>query len=129
VQQEGSWFTTPFCFYEALGVLKVKYLYRKEITEDVFRKASFDLMADYRGTPKTHDLDLMDPYCFSFIQNLAKKYNLDISDAFQIGSILKGCPFVNDSQTILVTNDNDLAKAARGENCKVWYLADDPPVR
>jgi hypothetical protein len=85
LQQEGSWFTTPFCFYEALGVLKVKYLYRKEITEDVFRKASFDLMADYRGTPKTHDLDLMDPYCFSFIQNLAKKYNLDISDAFQIG--------------------------------------------
>jgi hypothetical protein len=30
-------------------------------------------------------------------------------------------------KTVLVTDDGGLARAARAQNCEVWYLPDDPP--
>jgi predicted nucleic acid-binding protein len=58
---ESSWYTTSFCFYEALGVLKVQHYYRHTLTAEQFRDASFQLMAEFRATPNVHDLDLTDP--------------------------------------------------------------------
>jgi predicted nucleic acid-binding protein len=128
IETESGWYTTPFCFYEALSILKVKYMYRKEITEDEYNNASFSLMAEYRGTAKVYDLDLTDPAIFFYTQRIATNHKVDVSDAFQIVSIVKGCPFAGDSKTILITDDKDLARGARHENCKVWHLPDDPPA-
>jgi predicted nucleic acid-binding protein len=130
LNREGSWYTTPFCFYEALGVLKRKHFIKKTRTLNIdqYHKAACDLMAEYNAASKVHDLDLTDPSLFTYVQHLAKSHNLDISDAFQLTSILKGCPFVGDSETVLVTGDKGLANAARKESCKVWHLADDPPA-
>jgi predicted nucleic acid-binding protein len=125
---ESSWYTTPFCFYEALGVLKVQHYYRHTLTEQQFRDASFHLMAEFRATPNVHDLDLTDPSLFVLVQEIAKTHTIDLSDAFQIASIVKGCPLAGDSKTVLVTDDKKLARAARAQNCKVWYLPDDPPA-
>jgi predicted nucleic acid-binding protein len=125
---ESGWYTTPFCFYEALGVLKVKYMYRTEITEDEYNRASFSLMAKYRGTGKVYDIDLIDPSIFTYVQKIATDHRIDLSDAFQIASIVKGCPFVGESRTILITDDKNLARAARHENCIVWHLLEDLPT-
>jgi predicted nucleic acid-binding protein len=123
-----QWYTTPFCFYEALGVLKAKYLFKNTINNYQYRKFSFDLMSEYRGGQHyIPDLDLLDVTTFAETQKLCDKHGLDLSDSFQILGIIKGCPFVGNSRTILVTDDGKLAEAARAENCRVWHLPDDPP--
>jgi predicted nucleic acid-binding protein len=123
------WYTTSFCFYEPLSVLKSKYLFKHQITEDEYRKASFDLMAEYNGSKRyVPDPDLTDVSTFTETQRLCDKHALDLSDAFQILSIMKGPPFVGDRRTVLVTDDKKLAAAAVLENCVVWHLQDDPPA-
>jgi predicted nucleic acid-binding protein len=128
LKTESGWYTTPFCFYEALSVLKRKWMFEKNISEQEYSDASFNLIADYRGTPKVRELDLTDPVIFNFTRKIVKIDRLDISDAFQIVSIIKGCPFAGDSRTILITDDKKLAQAARRQDCKVWHLPDDPPT-
>src|SRR6267142_1389097 len=95
---ESGWYTTPFCFYEALSVLKVKYIYKHKITEDEYHKATFDLMAAFRGGAQhIPDLDLTNALTFSETLKLCKTHDVDLSDAFQIMSIIKGCPFAGHS--------------------------------
>lgn len=43
--REPTKYTTPFCFYEALNVLKVKWLYRKAMTKEQYLDAAFRLSA------------------------------------------------------------------------------------
>jgi predicted nucleic acid-binding protein len=62
---------------------------------------------------------------FSEVQSLCRKYQkIDFSDAFQILSVKKGyfSPLCGDSQTVLVTADAELAKAAEQEGLKVKLL-------
>jgi predicted nucleic acid-binding protein len=113
LETESSWYTTPFCFYEALSVLKRRWMFDKEISEQEYSDASFRLIAEYRGTPKVYGLDLTEPVIFISIREIVTTDRLDISDAFQIVSIIKGCPFAGDSRTILITDDKKLAQAAR----------------
>lgn len=122
-------YTTPFCFYEALGVLKVKWLYRKEITKNQYLNAAFELSAWYGASSSSiKDLDFTSPTTFSEARRLADKTSLDLSDAFQILSIKTGyfAPLVGDSQTVLVTADKGLAAAARSEGVHTWYFVDKP---
>jgi predicted nucleic acid-binding protein len=44
-EREATKYATPFCFYEALNVLKVKWQYRKQITRDQYLDAAFRLTA------------------------------------------------------------------------------------
>jgi predicted nucleic acid-binding protein len=45
-QSIGSVFwTTSICFAEALGVLKVKYFYRKEISKEKYLASTYDLVS------------------------------------------------------------------------------------
>jgi len=37
-RKEATRYTTPFCYYETLNMLKVKWLYRKDITEKEYYK-------------------------------------------------------------------------------------------
>ena len=120
---EPTQYTTPICFFEALGVLKVKHFYRKEINRQVYDNAAFELTAWFsciRNDIK--DIEFFSPSIFKLSQDIAKKYCLDIADAFQILSVKQGffSVLAGESQTILVTADSDLAKAAKKENIKVW---------
>jgi hypothetical protein len=56
------------------------------------------------------------------------KYQLDLSDAFQILSVKIGfaAHLSGGSQTILVTADKKLAKAARAEGLRVWSVLEEP---
>jgi len=50
VNTEPTRYTTPFCYFEALNVLKVKWLYRKEISKEEYHTATLSLTA-LRWTP------------------------------------------------------------------------------
>jgi hypothetical protein len=55
------------------------------------------------------------------------KYQLDLSDAFQILSVKAFAPhMIGGSRTILVTADKELAKAARAEGLRVWSVLEEP---
>ena len=122
-------YTTPFCYYETLNVLKVKWLYRKEISEEQYRKYSFELTAWFSAISKRiPDLDFTNPAVFKDVEAIAVRNSLDLSDAFQILSVKNGyfSRLVNDSATMLVTADDNLAKAARNEGIKAWYFLNEP---
>ena len=122
-------YATPFCFYESLNVLKVKWLYRKEITKEEYTEAAFRLTAWYGASARyAKDIDLEHPRVFYKVREIAERYSLDISDAFQIISVKEGyfSHLINDSQTVLVTADEVLAKAAKAEGVKSWYCLGEP---
>jgi len=117
-------YTTPFCFYEALSVLKVKWAYRKALTKVEYTDAAFRLVAWFEASTRyAHDIDLKDSIVFSKVRSLAERHSLDLSDAFQILSVKEGhfSHLINQSQTVLVTADEALAIAARAEGVKSWY--------
>ncbi|MDC4205519.1 MAG: type II toxin-antitoxin system VapC family toxin [Candidatus Manganitrophus sp.] len=125
---EATKYTTPFCFYEALNVLKVKWLYRKEISRDQYLEASFQLAAWYRAaTVRINDIDFTSRTTFADAQRLSKNTSLDLSDAFQILSVKAGyfSGLVGDSKTILVTGDKNLTVAARQEGIRVWNFMEE----
>jgi predicted nucleic acid-binding protein len=127
--REPTKYATPFCFYEALNVLKVKLQYRKEISRDDYLRACFELV---RGTAwsaeRVNDLDFASPEVFADGKRLVERTSLDLSDAFQILSVKRGyfSPLSGESRTVLVTGDKDLAVAARSEGIRVWYFMDEP---
>lgn len=124
-------YTTPFCFYETLNVLKVKWMYRNLITKAEYTEAAFRLVAWFgASTLHAKDIDIEDPIIFFRVRELAKRHSLDLSDAFQILSVKEGyfSHLINDSQTVLVTADEGLAKAARIEGVKSWYCLGEPEL-
>jgi predicted nucleic acid-binding protein len=125
---EPNKYTTPICYFETLNVLKKKRFERKppnNITDDGYHKAAFELSAWFSASSKNvPDVDLVDPITFPQVQSIARKYSVDLSDAFQILSVKKGFAsiMIGESQTILVAADEGLASAARSEVIKVWYV-------
>jgi len=114
---------TSLCFAEALGALKVKYLYRKEITEKGYLNRSHLLTIYLRqGQIKLDEVSLTDPAVFDEVEAIVRTYQIDVSDALQIVTLKKGRyrSFVGESQSLLITADADLAQAARSEGLQVW---------
>lgn len=122
-------YTSPFCLYEALTVLKVLWMYRKTLTEAQYHQAAEKLILWFSASARYNkDLDLHDPAVLRSARELAQRYSLDLSDAFQILCVREGrfSRLVDRSQTVLVTADEALAKAARNEGVKAWYCLEDP---
>lgn len=122
-------YTSPFCLYEALTGLKVLWMYRKTLTEAQYHQAAERLIVWFAATTRyNNDLDLHDPTVLRSARELAQRYSLDLSDAFQILCVREGrfSRLVDRSQTILVTADEALAKAARREGLKTWYCLEEP---
>ena len=124
-----SKYTTPFCFYEAMNILKSKWKYKRQLSLDEYYKATFELTAWHGAWSKDlNDIDFSDPVVFTRTRQLAEKFGLDLSDAFQILSVKQGAHsiFVNESATVLVTADDGLATAARSEGIRVWSVMREP---
>ena len=125
-------YTTPFCFYEAMNVLKGKWKHKGTITVAQYFDATFRLTAWYgASSAKVKDLDFEDALTFADTRALAERNGLDLSDAFQIMSVKRGyfSVLVNDSSTVLVTADKGLASASRTEGLRVWNVLLEPPPR
>lgn len=123
-------YTTPFCFYEAMNILKAKWKFKHQLTSAEYLNAAFELTAWYGASSQDlRDLDFSDPLTFADTRAMADRSGLDLSDAFQIMSVKRGyfSVLVNDSQTILVTADSALASAARTEGLKAWNVMTEAP--
>ena len=78
--------------------------------------------------PPAYAKHKLTPIVFKNVQDVAKKYSLDLSDAFQILSVKEGffSGLVEESKTILVSADKKLSRAAKEEGLRVWYFLDEP---
>ena len=127
--REPTKYATPFCFYEVLNVPKVKWQYRNRLSRDGYLQPCFALAAWYSASSKrVNDPDFTLPAAFVQAKRLVERTSFDVSDAFQILSVKLGyfsC-LGEESKTVLVTGDKDLAAAARGEGLRDWYFIDEP---
>jgi predicted nucleic acid-binding protein len=125
-------YTTPFCYFETLSVLKAKWLYDKKgkrISKAEYLKAAFDLTAWFASVSRDmKDVVFTDIFVYKNVQDISERYSIDLSDAFQIISVKKGyySPLVRKSATLLVTADKKLAEVARSEGIRAWYFMDEP---
>jgi predicted nucleic acid-binding protein len=103
-------YTTPFCLYETLGVLKCHWL-RKTLTKDGYFTAALDLVTWFRASDsRIDDPEFTDISVFFAAKKLAEDNNLDLSDAFQLLSLEAGyfASLSGGSKTLLVTADEAL---------------------
>ncbi len=130
VAKHSIFYMTSFCVAETFGVLKRKYL-RNEITQDQYLSACDRLVGQLRDEViSVHDIYIADRQIYSEVEKIAKRYSLDISDAFQVISLKKGffSPLKGtSSECILITGDKQLANVARQENLRVWDCVREPP--
>lgn len=134
-QPQSGFVMTPFCFYETLTTLKQKWLGRKnatgetvKITDQQYHDACYFLL-NYASSGKIEvdeDLKLSSSSVQPELELLARKHNLDISDALQLFTFIKGKEryFVDESQSLLITADEQLSQAAKREGIRYWFLAD-----
>ena len=128
-QARSTKYTTPFCFYETMNVLKGKWKYKAQLTQEQYLDAASRLAAWYgTSSSKIKDLDFADPTILFEAKVLSLRCGLDLSDAFQILSVKKGyfSVLANDSSTILVTADKALAEAAESEGVRAWNVMSKP---
>ena len=121
-------YTTPFCLYESLGVLKLRKL-RCKLTKEEYFEAATKLVAWYRASARgVKDPDFTELDVFTNARKIAEQHDLDLSDAFQLLSLQEGffAPLVGDSATLLVTADESLANAARARGLRVWDCVRQP---
>lgn len=124
-------YTVSFCVAAALGALKLKFL-RKKISEVEYLKYVKGLLRVVGNTFQIDELEVLLPVVSKEFERLVGKYKLDFVDCFQIATIKHGKHriFVGPSQSILITADRDLAKAARSEGMRVWECSsENPPPR
>lgn len=122
-------YTTPYCFYEAMNILKGKWKHKGQLTHDQYVDAAYSLTAWYGASSSlVKDLDFTDPQTFFNAKEIAERCKLDLSDAFQVLSVKSGffSSFANKSKTVLVTADNELAEAARSEGLIAWNVLLEP---
>lgn len=121
-------YTTPFCFYEAMNALKWKWKSQPKkgpLTLEQYLEAAFQLTAWFGASSRSiRDLNFSDPQVFASTKELAERFHLDLSDAFQVISVKHGCfsSLARDSATVLVTADAGLVAAAKSEGLRVWSV-------
>ena len=120
-------YTTPFCYYEAMNVLKSKWKFKKQIDFQTYREACTSLTAwfgaiDRKGWVK--DSTFLSPEVLRDVRTLVERSELDFSDAFQIYSLKCGyfSVLTGESSAILATADAELARVARQEGVKAWQI-------
>jgi predicted nucleic acid-binding protein len=119
---QSGFCTTSLCLTEALGVLKSKWRYG-HMTEVAYFDGTEHLLVDaWSGKLKIDEVTLLSIGGIHSVKAIAEKYKLDWSDALQLETIKKGryAHFAGESQTILITADEGLARAARDESIRVW---------
>lgn len=122
--------TTSFCFYEALGVLKVKWIKKDRpdnIPTDIYLSACEELCALIEDEViQLEDVVIHNRHAFNESEKLTKKYNIDLSDSFQLYSIREGMLSQLKTTVIskLITEDRGLYEAAIGEKLVALRIED-----
>ncbi len=133
--------TTWLCLAEALACLKSKWNGRQskniatKIDTETYFEATRKLIINWRMRIETGDLELIVPSIPLKVEEIARKYNLDYSDALQLIAIKSGkysnlayesTPGVYESALVLITGDKPLESAAKSEEIRVWNCTAGP---
>lgn len=119
---------TSLCIMEALGAIKAKWI-NGRINQEAYLQATRKLVIDSWGKRiRTDNIDLFTPEGLQATEELARKHTLDLSDALQLETLLRGTfrYFAEDSKPILITADKKLATAAEAEGIRAWRCHLDP---
>jgi predicted nucleic acid-binding protein len=121
----SSFNTTSLCFAEALGVLKLKRFNQRRpdhIDEETYFTGADELRAFVEtGRIAVVDVGITDSAIFGEVEAMARRYSLDVADAYQIVTVRKDYfSRFPEARPIIITADEDLAKAARTEGLRVW---------
>lgn len=122
-------FATSFCFTEALSVFKREFL-RGQMSLDAYISRVRDFVSEtVESRLKIDEVPILDAILSREAERLVRKYEIDFVDALQVITILHGKFSVlgAHSKSILITTDQELAKAARSEGAEVWECASQPP--
>jgi predicted nucleic acid-binding protein len=112
--------TVSITFYEAMNVLKAKLF--NENKENYYKAVEDLVINGSGGKIELEDIELKNYNIFKEVSDMSFRYNIDIADAIQIFSILKGkySFFAFDSKSVLITADDQLEFAAKDNNIRVW---------
>lgn len=127
-QSNTNFFATSLCLAEALGVVKAKWSYGK-ITEEQYFNGTRQLVVNAWGKKiEVEDIGLFSPQGLAAVESLAMKYKLDLSDALQLETMLRGkhAHMGPNSASVLVTADAKLAAAAGTEGIRAWNCITEP---
>lgn len=128
-QSNVNFCATSLCLAEALGVVKAKWTYGR-ISEEEYFGATRELVINaWGGKIEINNVDLFSPEGLAPVEALGRKHTLDLSDALQLHTILRGTYSVlgPHSASVLVTADARLAKAAKEEGIRAWNCIAEPP--
>src|SRR5882757_4218797 len=88
--QQATRYTTPFCFYETLGVLK-RHKVKGRLTGDAYVRAVTDLVSWFRASQsRRDDIEFTAHDVFREARELVEDTDLDFSDAFQLLTLQAG---------------------------------------
>ena len=111
--------TTSFCFYEALSVLKAKWLKTTRVDSiplERYLASSEELCALVEdGLIQIEELSFYDMDSFKQSEKLTKEYGVDLSDSFQLITIKNGMMAKLNTSVVpeLITEDKNLCEAAK----------------
>ncbi len=120
--------TTSLCFAEAFTVLKRKWLEKTLSLEEYLKATNRLRIAAWGKEIEVHDYGFMDPFVQKDVDEIVAKYHLDVSDALQLTTLLKGphSNLVHQSASVLITSDKGLTAAAVTEGVRVWNCSVEP---
>lgn len=127
-QTNGNFCATSLCLAEALGVVKAKWTHGR-ISEEKYFDATRELVINaWGGKIEINNVDLFSPEGLTPVEMLGRKHALDLSDALQLHTILRGTYSVlgPQSSSVLITADAKLAKAAEVEGIRAWNCIATP---
>lgn len=91
IKHHSNFRTTSLCLAEALGALKVKRFYKKEMDDEAYFAASEILLGQVSsGEIEIEDIKISDRNIFHEVEQLSRKHSLDLSDGLQIYTLQKG---------------------------------------
>lgn len=116
---------TDMTFYEAMNVLKARLFNgskKNQYFESIKKLKIMGWGVTKRGKLEIETIHINDFNVFKEVYEIAIKYDIDVADAIQIYAILKGkfSVLTGDSKTVLITADERLEEAAKGNSMKVW---------
>lgn len=124
--------TTTFCFHEALGVLKSKWINRKRpdcISEETYLAACEDLCALVEDQNiQLDEISIADRRTFHESEQLVQAHKIDLSDAFQLVTLKRGMfARLNAGNPVLISEDAGMVSAAHKENLQAAKIRDICP--
>jgi predicted nucleic acid-binding protein len=127
--QGFEFYMTSLCFVEALSALKTKWE-KNELNKEDYVGACGQLIALLAISDlQLDELSLTDLDIYLKTKQIVREYDIDFSDALQVVTVKHGrwSLLSGESQSLLITADGPLARAARGEGLVVWDCLREPP--